>query len=260
MQRLIKFKFIKKFRLNKIQLIIGFLFLLIIIIISQRTLIYKYTDTFLKNLGFLLTEINISGISKLNENEIKTHIKYKNCGNLFCINLTATKSSLEQLAWVKSANLRLIMPSKLKIKIKEETPKFVLDNGDFLFLLNSKGKKIETINSDENLYERLVVISGSNVVKKINDLKAILNISPDLAEKITRARLISNRRWSLVYSNLTTLDLPEKNPERAFKKLDILNKRFGILSDNLKVIDLRVKDRMIIKLNINNFLFKESKI
>ena len=74
MQRLIKFKFIKKFRLNKIQLIIGFLFLLIIIIISQRTLIYKYTDTFLKNLGFLLTEINISGISKLNENEIKTQV------------------------------------------------------------------------------------------------------------------------------------------------------------------------------------------
>ena len=140
MQRLIKFKFIKKFRLNKIQLIIGFLFLLIIIIISQRTLIYKYTDTFLKNLGFLLTEINISGISKLNENEIKTHIKYKNCGNLFCINLTATKSSLEQLAWVKSANLRLIMPSKLKIKIKEDGYKGYIKNNNFPQLLKSTHK------------------------------------------------------------------------------------------------------------------------
>ena len=31
-------------------------------------------------------------------------------------------------------------------------------------------------------------------------------------------------------------------------------------TDNLKKIDLRVKDRMIIKFNINNFSFKESRV
>ena len=60
--------------------------------------------------------------------------------------------------------------------------------------------------------------------------------------------------------NLTTLDLPENNPEQAFRKLALLNKRHGIISDNLKKIDLRVKDRMIIKFNINNFSFYESKV
>ena len=77
-------------------------------------------------------------------------------------------------------------------------------------MLNSQGKKIETINSSKNVYENLLVISGNNVVDKINDLKAILNTSPDLAEKITSAKLISDRRWSFVYSYFTTLDLPEK--------------------------------------------------
>ena len=56
-----------------------------------------------------------------------------------------------------------------------------------LFYL-TQGKKIETINND-NLYENLLVISGENVSGKINDLRGILNTSPDLAEKITSAKL-----------------------------------------------------------------------
>ena len=155
---------------------------------------------------------------------------------------------------------KYVRTAELKINIYEEEPKFILDNGDLAFLINSQGKKIETISYNKNLYQDLVVISGENVIAKINDLRDILNTSPDLAKKITSAKLISNRRWSLVYSYLTTLDLPENNPEQAFRKLALLNKRYGILSDRLKKIDLRVKDRMIIKFNINNFSFNESKV
>ena len=54
--------------------------------------------------------------------------------------------------------------------------------------------------------------------------------------------------------------LPEKKPEEAFKKLDSLDEKFGFLSDKLKIIDLRVKDRMIIKLNVGNFTFRESNV
>ena len=234
--------------------------MIIVIIGMQRHKAYAYLDNFIQNLGFSLAKISITGINKIDEYEIKKHIKYKKCRNLFCIDLRASKKSLEQLDWVKNANLKLIFPSELKINIYEEEPKFILDNGDLAFLINSQGKKIETISYNKNLYQDLVVISGENVIAKINDLRDILNTSPDLAKKITSAKLISNRRWSLVYSYLTTLDLPEINPEQAFRKLSLLNKKHGILSDNLKKIDLRVKDRMIIKFNINNFSFNESKV
>ena len=259
MQKLTKLKLIKIFNLYKIRLVIT-LFLIIIIMGMQRYKAYAYLDNFIQSLGFSLTKISITGIHKIDEYEIKKHIKYKKCKNLFCIDLGATKKSLEQLNWVKNANLKLIFPSELKINIFEEEPKFILDNGNLAFLINSQGKKIETIDDSKNLYKDLVIISGENVIGKINDLRDILNTSPDLAKNITSAKLISNRRWSLVYSYLTTLDLPEKNPEQAFRKLDLLNKRHGILSDSLKKIDLRVKDRMIIKFNINNFSFNESKV
>ena len=260
MQKLTKLKLIKILNLYKIRLSITLFLITILIMGMQRYKAYTYLDNFILNLGFSLTKISITGIHKIDEYEIKEHIKYKKCRNLFCIDLEATKYALEQLDWVKNANLKLIFPSELKINIYEEEPKFILDNGNLAFLINSQGKKIEIIEDNKSLYQDLVVISGENVTDKINDLSNILNTSPDLAKNITSAKLISNRRWSLVYSYLTTLDLPENNPEQAFRKLALLNKRHGIISDNLKKIDLRVKDRMIIKFNINNFSFYESKV
>ena len=55
-------------------------------------------------------------------------------------------------------------------------------------------------------------------------------------------------------------ELQDFGGAEAFKKLDFLDKKFGFLSDKLKIIDLRVKDRMIIKLNVGDTNFKESKV
>ena len=89
-------------------------------------------------------------------------------------------------------------------------------------MLNVNGKKDRANTDKQKTYMKLVIISGDNVENKINDLRVILDTSPDLAKKITSAKLISNRRWSLVHSYFTILDLPEKNPEKALRKLDLL--------------------------------------
>ena len=141
MQKIIKFEQIRKFKINRVTLSIILILLFIIILKFQSKLITTYFDAFLKNLGFSLTEVIITGANNIDESEIKEHIQYRNCSNLFCINLTSTKNSLEKLNFIKDANVALVLPSKLKIKILEEKPSFVLNNGSASFLLNSNGKK-----------------------------------------------------------------------------------------------------------------------
>ena len=260
MRKLIKLNNIKKLKLNKFWAIMTLILVLIVLLNFQSKFILTHLDTSLKNLGFSLKEIIVEGIETLDESEIIEHVKYKNCKNLFCVNLKTTKNSLEKLDFVKKANIKLVFPSKLKIEIVEEKPRFLLVNGQKRYLLNSEGKVIANIEKKSESFSNLVILQGENVASKINDLKVILKHSPDLAKKVTSARLISNRRWSLVVSYYTTLDLPEKNPELAFKKLDSLNKKFGLLSDNLKIIDLRVKNRMIIKLKVDDNFYKESNV
>lgn len=260
MQKIIKFENSLRSKRGKLKVSIAFLLLFLVILYFQSKFIGLYVDSFLKDLGFSLTEVSINGVRSLKENDIKKHIQYRNCSNLFCIDLASTKNSLEKLDLVKTAHIKLVLPSKLKIKILEEQPRFIIDNGNDIFLLNSDGKKIASFNHNTEKYKNLVLLHGDNVRKNIKNLKVILEQSPDLAKKITSARFISNRRWSLVVSSLTVLDLPEKSPEKAFKKLDLMNKRYGLLSDNLKKIDLRVKNRMIIKFYIQNNNNNESKV
>ena len=183
MQKIIKLEKIRMLKINKVKLsIILLLLLLFLLVINfQGKLITVYADVLLKNLGFSLTEIKITGIKSLDESEIKKHIQYRNCSNLFCINLTSTKNSIEKLDLVKNANIKIVLPSKLKIKILEEKPKFIYENGDTFFVLNSEGKKISTTIKNIDLYNNLIVVRGENVVKKIKDLKTILAESPDLA-------------------------------------------------------------------------------
>ena len=260
MQKLIKIEKLKKLKIKKINFIVIFILLLIFLFKFQNKTIVNYVDYLLSNLGFSLSEVKVKGIESIKREEIIKHIKFRNCISLFCIDLKKTKADLEQLNLVKNANVRLLLPSRLNIDILEEKPEFILYEGKIKFLLNSDGKKLIELQKNINKYNDLILLEGKNVITRLDDLKVILQQSPKLSEKITNAKLISKRRWSLILSNNITIDLPEKKPEEAFKKLDSLDEKFGFLSDKLKIIDLRVKDRMIIKLNVGNFNFRESNV
>lgn len=220
----------------------------------------KLIDDTLVELGFVLKEIQVSGIQSLNNEQIEKHIFNYECKNLFCIDLLKTKIALKNLGWIKTVNLSLVLPSILKITIVEEVPKFISVEDSNFYLLNLEGKLISKLNSINNQYEKLLVIKGDKARNKIAELTSILEGAPELASKITHAELISDRRWSLIYLSDVTIDLPEKEAKKALSRIEQIDSKYGFLSNNLKKIDLRVKDRMIIKLNINQPKIKESKI
>jgi len=260
MQKLINIEKLKELKIKKINfIIVSILFFIFLSKFYNKTII-NYTDYVLSSIGFTLSEVSVNGIESIQKEEVIKHIKFRNCISLFCIDLKRTKTDLENLNLVKNANVKFILPSKLKIEILEEKPKFIFYDGKTNFLLNAEGKKLINLQKSIKKYNKLILLEGKNVISRLNDLELIFQQSPKLAEKITNAELISKRRWSLVLSNKITIDLPEKNPEEAFKKLDSLDEKFGFLSEKLKIIDLRVKGRMIIKLNVGKNNFKESNV
>ena len=227
-----------------------FLILLIITFLSNPRVIFRVSsiDNFFQDLGFSLQKVEISGNQNLSKLDILKNINYKNCLNLLCLDLQKTKIKIENIGWVKNVNLKLNLPNELIIKINEEYPYFILKNeGDF-YLLNKDGNKIVTLNKIEKEYHKLTILSGKNVISNLNELLAIFSASPDLAKKIKKVNYISDRRWSFVHLLNIMIELPENNPEAAFIKINELNEKYGFLSNKLEKVDLRVKDRMIIKL------------
>ncbi len=248
---------------NKLKLLLlTFIFLIIFIFFYKPRLIYtnKYLDNFLINLGFVVKKVDIIGLENLDKQQIIKNVSYYDCLNLFCLNLKQTKRKLENIAWVKGVKLNLDIPSSLRITINEEKASFILKKEEYFSVLNFEGKVLESGQYLNLKYSNLIVLDGIGVKNNIYDLIKILDTSPVLAKSITDATLISKRRWSLIYESNIIIDLPEIEPERAFKQISDLNKKHGLLSNKLEKIDLRLDNRMIIKMKTISKLLKESKV
>ena len=241
------FTIIKK-NLKKVTLLLFLTFAISIFIYPSIFFQFDIVDKYMKDLGFRLDNIQVSGNNSVLKSDIINKVVFNNCDNLFCIDLKKSKLELEKNSWIKSVNLKYSLPSKLSIIIKEEKPIFILKDRKKITLLNAEGKKIEDLEIVSNNYKNLLILSGHGVENQILNLLNIFSVSASLSEEIKEATLISSRRWSLKHSSNITIELPENNPDKAFYKIVELEKKYGFLNKRLKKVDLRAADRMIIQL------------
>ena len=252
--------FFKIFEINLTHiLLLVFIFIFCLIIYRPKYILeVDILDNYIKNLGFEIKKIEILGNNRIGNAKILDSIKFLECENIFCLDLKSSKNALEENNWIKSAKLKLHLPSSLIIEVEEETPKFVLKSEQSFILLNQYGSKIiklEFINKD---LEKLIVLSGKGVESKVTDLLSIFAVYPEISKYIKEAELVSHRRWSLKHTSDIIIDLPEEDPEIAFFKIGQLQSKYGFLSNKIKKVDLRIENRMIIKLKER--IIKESKI
>ena len=255
-----KFFIIFKINLKKI-LLISIVFLIsTILFFPEYFLKLEKVNKLVKNLGFELNYIQVSGNKTLSKDDIIKKVVFKNCDNLFCVSLKQSKNEIEKNNWVKSAKLKYSLPSKLSIIIEEEKPKFLLKENKNITLLNLEGKKIQDIKIISKDYKNLLILSGDGVENKIFNLLNIFSVDTVISENIKEATLVSSRRWSLKHSSNIIIELPENNPSKAFYKIVELENKYGFLNERLKKIDLRLSDRMIIQLKNKSELLKENDV
>ena len=255
-----KFFIFLKINMKKILLISSLSLISIILFFPEYFLKLDKVNNLVKNLGFELNVIQVLGNKSVLKDDIIKNIVFKNCDNLFCVDLKKSKNEIEKNNWVRSAKLKYSLPSKLSIIIEEEKPTFLLKENKKITLLNLEGKKIQDIKIISNDFNDLLILSGDGVENKIFNLLNIFSVSTSISENIKEATLVSSRRWSLKHSSNIIIELPEDNPSKAFYKIVELENKYGFLNERLKKIDLRISDRMIIQLKNKSELQKENDI
>ena len=255
-----KLFFILKINIKKILLVSFLLLISITLFFPEHLLKLDTVNKLIKNLGFELNYVEVLGNKSVLKDDIIKKIVFKNCDNLFCVDLKKSKNEIEKNNWIRSAKLKYNLPSKLSIVIEEEKATFLLKETKNITLLNLDGKRIQDIKIISNDYKDLLILSGDGVENKIFNLLSIFSVSTSISENIKEATLVSSRRWSLKHSSNIIIELPEDNPGKAFYKIAELENKYGFLNEGLKKIDLRVSDRMIIQLKNKSELLKENDV
>ena len=118
--------------------------------------------------------------------------------------------------------------------------------GDFI-LIDQQGRQVRTV--DPNYYGYLPLIAGAGAPDQITALSLLLQEVPVIGRRVRAAVWVGERRWNLTLDNMVEVQLPEEDAASALKLLAELDASQKLLSRDVKSIDLRLADRMVLQLN-----------
>ncbi len=246
---------------SRMKATIFLLFLLLmsvsLIVILKNDLVNKKIDEtrngildYVGKQGFYLDDIIITGRNRTSIQEVETALNLSRGDNILKIDVAAIKQNLEALPWIRDVGVeRNFFPNILKIDIKEKEVLAIWQLNERFYPLDMDGYVIE---ADYRPTQQMLLIVGAGASENILSLlEMIKKNGADFLSRVKVANYISKRGWNLILDDIRdgiTIKLPEDNTEQAWKKLLKLDETKGILKRKLTIIDLRLKDKVMVKL------------
>ncbi|HXY58973.1 MAG TPA: cell division protein FtsQ/DivIB [Methylocystis sp.] len=203
-------------------------------------------DIAARAIGFPISAVTISGQAQLRENEILAAAGVDPRASLLFLDAAEVRKRLMQLALVKDARVMKFYPDRLVISLTEREPAALWQMDGALSIIAADGTVIDRLNDQRFLGLPFVV--GENAGKRLPEFLALLNGMGDLASRVKAGVLVSNRRWSLQMKNGVEVKLPERDPGAAVGLLLRLQREARVLDKDLMSIDLRLPDRVAVRL------------
>ncbi|MDH3240972.1 MAG: cell division protein FtsQ/DivIB [Alphaproteobacteria bacterium] len=155
------------------------------------------------------------------------------------------KERLEMLAWVRTATVERRLPDTVLIHVAERKPLALWQYQGQLALIDAEGVVVTRWKLER--FWKLPLVVGKGAPKKAAEMIRLLKGHPRLNRRLKALVRVSDRRWDLRFKNGIVARLPEKNAARALATLDRLDRRERLLDRDVLAIDLRYKDRLVVR-------------
>ena len=210
------------------------------------------------NINFAISKITINGNTNVSKEQILNKINFFNNKDIF-IDIAQLQNSIKQIPLVKHVTIKRILPNTIIININEHKPIAQLTTNNKCIIIN----KINCIDSKKiNSSIYIPKIYGSKNIKQIYNILELIKPYPQIYKNIYSLNKINNRRWNLIilYNNQKILiKLPEQKLKLTLKYLNQLINKKNILDLNYLLIDMRLKDRVVVSKKSYLNAFNKSK-
>ena len=214
---------------------------------------FNFLNKILINNGFIIKNIEISGVNHLNKNDIIKIINAYNDLNIFNVNIKNIYKEIKNNTWIKKASIEIIYPNTIKILLTEKKPIAIWQNRYGNSLITKSGDVIFEKNLEE-FKNYLPIVIGQNAHKNAHSILNILGINKDFVKNIWSLTYVNERRWDVHFNQGLTIKLPSKSIAKAWEKVLYLDKKFNILNLDLTELDLRNSSQILGKINIDKNL------
>jgi cell division protein FtsQ len=197
--------------------------------------------------GFRIAEVSLSGEKEVSREEILTTAGVTGRASLLFLDADAARARLMANPWIADAAVLKLYPNRLQITITERRA----------FALWQKNGQVKVIAADgtvlepfvESRYVNLPLVVGRGAERQAKDFLDILDRYPDVANQVRASMLVAQRRWDVLLKNGIDIQLPEMNAAAALNRLVELDKDKKLLSRDITIVDLRLPDRVTVRLS-----------
>lgn len=196
-------------------------------------------------LNLNLKNVRIEGLDYISQQAILETLNLGNQTNLFSLNTQDIAISLQKIGWIQHAHIYKQLPNTLSIKITEHKPYALWQHFGKVFVITEKGVVIPSATPKN--FGALTLVIGENANLHCKQLLDIFDDYPTLKDKLSALQYMYKRRWRLHLNSGIIVDLPEDDVGNAIHKLYTLHQQQKILDRDVKIIDIRIPNRLIIK-------------
>ena len=197
--------------------------------------------------GFRIAAISLTGPKEVSREEVLTVAGVTGHASLLFLDADAARTRLLANPWIADAAVLKLYPDRLQITITERQAFALWQKDGRVGVIAADGTVLEPFVEDR--YVRLPLVVGRGAERKAKDFLAVLDRYPDIRSQLRASIMVADRRWNLRLKNGIDVRLPETHVEQALERLVALDREKKILSRDILAIDLRLPDRVTLRLS-----------
>lgn len=204
-------------------------------------------DDAANGLGFNVASIALTGEKEVSREEILATAGITGRTSLLFLDADAARRQLKKTPWIAEATILKLYPNRLQIGITERQAFALWQRNGQLSVIAEDGTVLEPYVARR--FTALPLVVGEGAGKHAKDILALIGRYPEIGASVSAAVLVAQRRWNLRLKNGIDVRLPEKDADQALATLADLDREKQILSRDIIAIDLRLPDRVTVRLS-----------
>ncbi len=192
--------------------------------------------------GMQAERVAISGLKYHRPEAVLTAIGVRTGGSLLGFEPDRARRLLENLDWVKAAQVEMLYPNGLRIRIKEREPIALWQTDGHFYPVDAEGVAIVSLHPGR--FSHLLLVTGEGANMKAAELVNRLEALPALRSRVRAAARVGNRRWNLYLASGLKVLLPERDEQAALARLARLLTARRLEEKAVAALDLRLDDRL----------------
>ncbi|PPD46226.1 MAG: cell division protein FtsQ [Methylocystis sp.] len=203
-------------------------------------------DIVARAIGFDISAVTITGQSRMSDKELLAASGVGPRDSLPFLDVNAVRDRLMAVPLVKSARVMKLYPNRLVVAIEERQPHALWQRSGRVSVISEDGVEIDELRDER--YLGLPFVVGEGAQKRLPEYLVLLKGAGDIARRIKAGVLVAGRRWDIEMTDGVIVKLPETDPGRGVEALARLQREARILDKAVMAIDLRLRDRVTVRL------------